>query len=92
VLIASLVDISAEFATPIPGATIAFTIDGQSCNGVTDEGGIGSCSVTVPDVGVFTLTATYEGAANFLPDTVSELFSTSLASDVIFADGFDGSP
>jgi kumamolisin len=92
VLIASLVDISAEFATPIPGATIAFTIDGQSCNGVTDEGGIGSCSVTVPDVGVFTLTATYAGAANFLPDTVSELFSTSLASDVIFADGFDGSP
>lgn len=92
VLIASLVDLSAELAAPVAGATIAFTIDGQSCNGVTDAGGIGRCSVTVPDVGVFTLTATFAGDGSFLPDTVSELFSTTLASDVIFADGFDGSP
>jgi hypothetical protein len=92
ILVASLVDISAELATPIAGATIAFTIDGQSCNGVTDASGIGRCSVTIPDVGVFTLTATYAGNGTYLPDTVSELFSTTLASDVIFADGFDGSP
>jgi hypothetical protein len=91
-LVANLVDISAEPTAPVSGAPIGFTIDGESCSGVTDGGGTATCSLTMPGAGVFTLTATYAGTASFLPATISEVFTTTTLSDVIFADGFDGSP
>jgi len=92
VLVANLVDASAQSATAISGATITFAVDGQTCSGVTDASGTARCSLTVPDVGVFPLTATYAGSANFLPDSVTTSFSTSTPIDFIFADGFEGSP
>ena len=91
-LVANLTDASVEPATPIPGATIQFSVDGQSCSPMTAANGTASCTLTVPDVGAFTLSATYAGAANFLPTTASEVFSTTPFRDLIFADGFEGAP
>ena len=87
-LLANLVDISSDL--PMSGAMISFTVDGQSCNGVTDASGTANCALSVPDVGVFTLTAAYAGTSNFLSATASEAFSTTPANDEIFKDGFDG--
>jgi kumamolisin len=89
-LAANLSDVSADPNTPIAGATVAFSVDGQSCSATTDIGGKASCLLTVPDVGVFTLSASYAGSGSALPASASELFSTTPFSDLIFADGFDG--
>jgi len=89
-LTANLSDASADPNAPLADAAIAFDIDGQTCTGTTGASGNASCAVTVPDVGVFTLTATYAGSGSALPASASELFSTTPFSDLIFADGFDG--
>ncbi len=91
-LTATLLDVSVTPNVPVSGATIGFAVDGQSCNGVTAGNGVASCTLTVPDVGAFTLTVTYGGGGNFLPAAASEVFSTALLSDVIFANGFELSP
>ncbi|MGA9421984.1 MAG: protease pro-enzyme activation domain-containing protein [Rhodanobacteraceae bacterium] len=88
-LVASLLDVSVTPNAPVSGATIGFTVDGQSCSGTTGTDGIATCSLTVPDVGAFTLVVGYAGSANFLPATASQVFSTALLSDVIFANGFE---
>ncbi len=85
-LAANLVDVSVNPAVAVAGATIQFMVDGRSCSGVTNASGVANCSLTVPDVGAFTLSASYAGATNFLPATTSEVFSTL---DRIFANGFD---
>jgi len=89
-LTANLSDASADPYAPIAGATIAFGVDGQTCSGATDASGNASCVVTVPDVGVFTLSVSYAGSAGALAAEASELFSTTPFTDLIFADGFDG--
>ncbi|MGA8276632.1 MAG: protease pro-enzyme activation domain-containing protein [Rhodanobacteraceae bacterium] len=91
-LTAGLLDISVVPNAPISGATIGFAVDGQSCSGVTAGNGVASCTLTVPDVGAFTLTVTYGGGGNFLPAMASQVFSTALLSDVIFANGFEVAP
>jgi kumamolisin len=89
-LVANLADVSGGAIAGISGATVSFLVDGQSCNGVSDASGAASCTVVVPDVGAFTLTATYAGSAAYLPASATQVLSTTAASDEIFADGFDG--
>jgi kumamolisin len=90
-LVANLGDVSAQPTAPIAGASIQFNVDGQSCTGTTASTGTASCVVTIPDVGAFTLTASYAGAGGSeLPSTASQAMSTTAFSDLIFADGFDG--
>lgn len=89
-LVANLSDVSVEPAVPISGAAIGFNVDGQSCNGMTAANGTAMCALSIPDVGAFTLTATYAGSGSELPSDASALLSTTPFSDRIFADGFDG--
>jgi kumamolisin len=91
-LSANLTDVSIEPDAPLANATIQFSVDGQSCSASTDSSGTASCAVSIPDVGAFTLTATYAGSAGALPASASTLFSTTPFSDRIFTDGFDGTP
>jgi len=90
-LVANLTDVSAQPTAPISGALIQFNVDGQSCSASTGANGTASCLVTIPDVGAFTLTASYAGSGGSdLPATASQVMSTTAFSDLIFADGFDG--
>ncbi|HEV2035956.1 MAG TPA: hypothetical protein VGU71_17475, partial [Candidatus Dormibacteraeota bacterium] len=53
---------------PIVGATVTFTVSGQSCSGVTDATGSGSCAITPNEAaGSYTITGSYAGSASFLP-------------------------
>ena len=88
-LVASLLDVSVNPNVGVPGATIGFSVDGQSCTAVTASNGVASCSLTIRDVGAFTLTVTYAGDANHLPVTTSAVFSTTPYSDIIFQNGFE---
>ena len=62
-LTAALVDVSANPTAAIAGATIQFSVGGQSCSAVTNASGIASCTVTLPAAGAFTLTASFAGGA-----------------------------
>ncbi|HEV2032828.1 MAG TPA: HYR domain-containing protein, partial [Candidatus Dormibacteraeota bacterium] len=45
---------------PIVGATVTFTVSGQSCSGVTDATGSGSCAITPNEAaGSYTITGSY---------------------------------
>ncbi len=89
---ANLTDASVAPPVPIVGASVQFDVDNQSCFGTTASNGTASCTLTVPDVGAFTLTVFYSGSGSNRPATATELFTTTAFSDRIFADGFDGSP
>jgi kumamolisin len=62
-LSAALVDVSVNPTAAIAGATVQFSVGGQSCSGVTNANGIVSCSVTLPAAGSFTLMANFAGGA-----------------------------
>jgi hypothetical protein len=48
--------------TPIPSATVKFTLGSQSCSGTTNASGVASCSVTPTQAaGNYTLTASFSG-------------------------------
>ena len=88
---ASLVDIAVDPQVPIAGASVHFSVGGQSCNGTTDANGVASCAVTVSTPGAYTLTATYAGTSQYLPASASTAFVIPTDGiDLIFADGFDG--
>lgn len=62
-------------APPSPSGTVTVTVSGgsESCMGTLDAAGMGSCSVTLVNVGnPRTLTAAYGGDANFAADTDTE--------------------
>jgi hypothetical protein len=53
---------------PIVGATVTFTVSGQSCSGVTGATGSASCAITPNEAaGSYTITGSYAGSASFLP-------------------------
>jgi kumamolisin len=86
-LVASLVDVSVNPAVAVAGVTIQFTVDGQSCGGVTNSNGVATCSVTVHAIGAFTLNVSFAGNATYLPAASSQTVSSL---DLIFANGFEG--
>ncbi len=85
---ATLLDESVVPPVPIAGATVQFTLAGQSCSASTDADGHVSCSIAVSALTQCTLVAAYAGDSQYLPTTASELFAVS-SFDVIFADGFE---
>ncbi|MBS0555970.1 MAG: Ig-like domain-containing protein [Proteobacteria bacterium] len=85
-LAAALFDVSVVPNLPIAGATLQFTVGGQSCNGTTNASGVVTCKVTIPGIGAFTLTAQYAGSSSYLPAMQSQMFTTN---DLIFANGFE---
>jgi kumamolisin len=90
-LVANLTDVSVEPAVPIQGATIQFSVDGQTCSGAAAANGTARCTLVVPHVGAFTLNASFAGSGGALPATASSVLSTTPVNDLIFADSFDGS-
>jgi hypothetical protein len=89
-LSATLTDISADPVVPIVGATIQFSLVGQSCTGVTNANGLATCRVSLSERAAdqCPMTATYAGDSQYLQATASELFTTS-SNDVIFTNGFE---
>jgi hypothetical protein len=85
---ATLLDESLVPPVPIAGATVQFTLAGQSCSASTDANGNASCSIAISALTQCTLAAAYAGDSQHLPTTVSELFEVS-SFDVIFANGFE---
>ena len=79
-VLGSLVDVSVTPNAPVSGATIAFSIGNQSCNGVTNAQGVASCTLTVPSGTALTLTASFTGNGQDAPTTASELFRGVAAS------------
>ncbi len=64
--------------SPLPGATINFTMGAQSCSGVTDASGSASCSFVINQVmGVYPLTASYAGDATHLPSSFSGSYTVA---------------
>lgn len=90
VVTATLVDESATPPAPIAGATIQFTLAGQSCSATTDANGKATCSIAVSALTQCTLAAAYTGNSQYLPATASELFAVS-NYEVIFTSGFESS-
>ena len=90
-LTASLVDVAVDPQEAIAGASIHFSVGGQSCNASTGANGLASCAVTLAHPGAYTLTASYAGTAQYLAASASTVFVIPTDGiDLIFADGFDG--
>jgi hypothetical protein len=90
-LSAALVDVAGDPPVVISGASVHFSVAGQSCDGSTAANGVASCSVTIAHPGVYTLTVSYAGNAQHLATSASVLFVVPTDGiDLIFADGFDG--
>jgi hypothetical protein len=66
-LVAALFDVAVTPNAPISGATIAFTMGAQSCNGVTNGAGVASCGITPITAGLRNVIANYAGNATFMP-------------------------
>lgn len=87
---AELVDAALDPQAGIAGASVQFTAGSQSCMATTQANGIAGCVLTLPNPGVYTLTASYAGTAQHLPASQSALYVVSLGIfDRIFANGFD---
>lgn len=91
ILRAALLDRSTTPPAPLPGALLAFAVGAATCSATTDAQGIASCAVTLPSPGVYTLTATFAGAAGLSPGSDSRIFMVSDGSvyDDLFRDGFE---
>jgi len=74
VLRAALTDMSQNPAAVIAGATIQFSLGGQTCNGQTNANGVATCSLTPPP-GQFTLFATYAGSAQYVAASTAQQFN-----------------
>ena len=85
---ATLLDMSLVPIAPVSGATIQFTLTGQSCSAITDLSGHASCRIAVSALTQCTLEADYLGGPNYLPSSASVLFSVS-NYDVLFTNGFE---
>ena len=72
---ASLTDLSVNPVTPLSGESVSLTLDGDTCFATTDINGIGSCVVMPTTIGMGTLTASFAGAAGYLPSSDSKAFS-----------------
>lgn len=64
-------------SSPIDHVTVNFTLGSQSCSGVTDNNGNASCVIPTltQNAGSYTVTASYGGDAQWLPQTTSVPFT-----------------
>jgi hypothetical protein len=72
---ASLFDISVKPPVAIPGTQLQFTLDGNSCTGVTDANGDASCSLKPNRPGITPLTATFAGDSSYTGSSASTAFT-----------------
>jgi hypothetical protein len=73
---------------PIVGATVTFTVSGQSCPGVTGATGIASCAITPNEAaGSYTITGSYAGSASFLPASGTGTLVVTLEETTIMYTG-----
>ena len=72
--------IETDGSAPVPGATVAFSLNGiETCSGETDEAGQAACTVTPGEAaGSYPLTATFAGDDAHLASTATTDFSVSL--------------
>jgi hypothetical protein len=71
-----LIDISQSPPTPIAGASVQVSLEGQSCSATTDASGSGSCSVVPPGpTGLVALNARYAGDSSHSSSTATDLFA-----------------
>ncbi|HEX5124119.1 MAG TPA: protease pro-enzyme activation domain-containing protein [Rhodanobacteraceae bacterium] len=92
-LSAVIVDVSADPAVPIGGASLHFAVQGAnvSCDASAGANGVASCTLTVAHPGAYQLNVSYAGNGQHLAATASRLFVVPTDGiDLIFADGFDG--
>ena len=82
-LTASLFDISAKPPVAIPGTQLNFTLDGNSCTGMTDINGNASCSLTPTVAGVTQLTAGFAGNFEFQTANATIAFNATGPPTVI---------
>lgn len=70
---------------PLSGQTVSFALDGQPpCSGVTDSTGTASCSLApIEPSGVYTVTASFAGSANYLPSSDSKPFTVTKEETVL---------
>lgn len=88
-LAARLSDTAAATPTPVAGATLSFSVGGQTCTGTTDATGLASCPVALTLPGTYTLWVQYAGTAMLRPAAASRPFTVTAAIDRIFADDFE---
>ena len=75
-LSAVLTDPSTTPASPVPGATITFTLGTQGCTATTDLTGRAACVITLNQVpGSYTVNASYAGNGLLLPSSASSPFT-----------------
>jgi kumamolisin len=73
-LIGTLFDVSATpNPVPVVGASVTFTLTGQTCTGTTDSSGAATCSVT-PNVpaGQYQINAAFSGTNQLLPSSANK--------------------
>jgi hypothetical protein len=76
VLSAVLTDPATTPATPVPGATITFTLGAQSCTATTDLTGRAVCVITLNQApGNYTVNASYAGNGLLLASSASSPFT-----------------
>lgn len=74
---ATLID--AVLNTPVGGAPITLSIDGQSCAATTLASGVGSCSITPNEpAGSYPLKATFAGNGQYNPSSATGTFVVTL--------------
>jgi kumamolisin len=87
---AALQDIALEPEVPLASSTIHFNAAGHSCDATTNAQGIATCSLTLPNPGAYTLTASYAGNASYVSASTSQLIVVPADGiDLIFKNGFD---
>jgi len=72
--------------TPSGGITVTVNNSNETCSG-TLSAGVGSCTITLPDLGSYTLTATYSGDSSF--NSSIGTITHEVVPDDIFEDGFE---
>jgi Bacterial Ig-like domain (group 1) len=73
---------------PIVGATVTFTVSGQSCAGVTDASGSASCAIAPNEAaGPYTITGSYAGSASLLPASGTGTLVVTLEETTIMYTG-----
>ncbi|MGO9753308.1 MAG: protease pro-enzyme activation domain-containing protein [Solirubrobacteraceae bacterium] len=70
-----LVDVSQTPPTPIVGASVQISLEGQSCTATTSSSGAGSCAVTpTGPAGLATVSASYAGTSTYTASSASNVF------------------
>jgi kumamolisin len=87
---AVLQDVALDPEAALAGALVHFNTAGQSCDATTNAQGIANCSLTLPNPGAYTLTASYAGNASHVPASTSQVIVVPIDGiDLIFKNGFD---